>query len=50
LWQRSTGGHYGGDGNLLGIGLVGVWLAFGLTVLTGAYALGPSPADISTRR
>ena len=26
---------------LLGIGFVGVSLAFGLTVLTGAYALGP---------
>lgn len=43
LWQRSTGGHYGGDGNPLGIGLVGVSLAFGLTVLTGAYALGHIP-------
>ena len=32
--------HFGGDGNPLGIGLVGVSLAFGLTVLTGAYALG----------
>lgn len=30
----------GGDGNPLGIGLLGVSLAFGLTVLTGAYALG----------
>ncbi|MEG2942499.1 MAG: aquaporin Z, partial [Thermomonas sp.] len=28
------------DGNPLGIGLLGVSLAFGLTVLTGAYALG----------
>jgi aquaporin Z len=26
-----------------GIGLLGVSLAFGLTVLTGAYALGPIP-------
>ena len=32
--------NFGGDGNPLGIGLVGVALAFGLTVLTGAYALG----------
>ena len=31
---------FGGDGNPLGIGLLGVALAFGLTVLTGAYALG----------
>ena len=31
---------FGGDGNPLGIGFVGVALAFGLTVLTGAYALG----------
>ncbi|BDU17330.1 aquaporin Z [Lysobacter auxotrophicus] len=31
---------FGGDGNPLGIGLLGVSLAFGLTVLTGAYALG----------
>lgn len=30
----------GGDGNPLGIGFVGVSLAFGLTVLTGAYAFG----------
>ena len=30
----------GGEGNPLGIGLLGVWLAFGLTVLTAAYALG----------
>jgi aquaporin Z len=29
-----------GEGNTLGIGLLGVSLAFGLTVLTGAYALG----------
>ena len=29
-----------GPGNSLGIGLVGVSLAFGLTVVTGAYALG----------
>src|SRR5687768_13239997 len=33
--------NFGGDGNPLGIGLVGVSLAFGLTVVTGAYALGP---------
>jgi aquaporin Z len=32
--------HFGGDGNPLGIGLVGVSLAFGLTVLTMAYAVG----------
>lgn len=32
--------NFGGEGNPLGIGLVGVSLAFGLTVLTGAYALG----------
>ena len=32
--------NFGGDGNPLGIGLVGVSLAFGLTVLTGAYAFG----------
>lgn len=31
---------FGGDGNPLGIGLLGVSLAFGLSVLTGAYALG----------
>ena len=31
---------FGGDGNPLGIGLLGVSLAFGLTALTGAYALG----------
>ena len=31
---------FGGDGNPLGIGLLGVSLAFGLTVRTGAYALG----------
>ena len=31
---------FGGDTNPLGIGFVGVALAFGLTVLTGAYALG----------
>jgi aquaporin Z len=31
---------FGGDANPLGIGLLGVSLAFGLTVLTGAYALG----------
>ena len=32
--------NFGGDGNPLGIGLVGVSLAFGLTVVTGAYAFG----------
>ena len=32
--------NFGGPGNPLGIGLLGVSLAFGLTVLTGAYALG----------
>ena len=32
--------HFGGDGNPLGIGFHGVALAFGLTVLTGAYAFG----------
>lgn len=32
--------NFGGAGNPLGIGLLGVSLAFGLTVLTGAYALG----------
>jgi aquaporin Z len=32
---------FGGDGNPLGIGLLGVSLAFGLTVLTMAYAVGP---------
>lgn len=32
--------QFGGDTNPLGIGFVGVALAFGLTVLTGAYALG----------
>ncbi|HEV8693885.1 MAG TPA: aquaporin Z [Lysobacter sp.] len=31
---------FGGEGNPLGIGLLGVSLAFGLTVLTGVYALG----------
>lgn len=31
---------FGGAGNPMGIGFVGVALAFGLTVLTGAYALG----------
>lgn len=31
---------FGGDGNPLGIGHLGVALAFGLTVLTGAYAFG----------
>jgi len=32
--------NFGGDGNPLGIGLLGVSLAFGLTVLTMAYAVG----------
>lgn len=32
--------HFGSDGNPLGIGFHGVALAFGLTVLTGAYAFG----------
>jgi aquaporin Z len=32
--------NFGGEGNPLGIGLVGVSLAFGLTVLTMAYAVG----------
>lgn len=32
--------NFGGNGNPLGIGLLGVSLAFGLAVLTGAYALG----------
>ena len=32
--------NFGGDGNPLGIALVGVSLAFGLTVVTGAYAFG----------
>jgi aquaporin Z len=32
--------NFGGGGNPLGIGFVGVSLAFGLTVLTGAYAFG----------
>lgn len=32
--------NFGGEGNPLGIGFVGVSLAFGLTVLTGAYAFG----------
>ena len=32
--------NFGGDGNPLGIGFLGVALAFGLTVLTGAYAFG----------
>lgn len=31
---------FGGDSNPLGIGLLGVSLAFGLSVLTGAYAFG----------
>ena len=32
--------NFGGDGNPLGIGLLGVSLAFGLTVVTMAYAVG----------
>ena len=32
--------NFGGEGNPLGIGFLGVALAFGLTVLTGAYAFG----------
>jgi len=32
--------NFGGEGNPLGIALVGVALAFGLTVVTGAYAFG----------
>ena len=32
--------NFGGNGNPLGIGLLGVSLAIGLAVLTGAYALG----------
>lgn len=32
--------RFGGAGNPLGIGLLGVALAFGLTVVTGAYAFG----------
>ena len=32
----------------LGIGFVGVSLAFGLTVVTGAYALGPISGGHST--
>jgi aquaporin Z len=32
--------NFGGDGNPFGIAFVGVSLAFGLTVLTGAYAVG----------
>lgn len=32
--------NFGGDGNPLGLGFLGVSLAFGLTVLTGAYAFG----------
>lgn len=32
---------YGEGSNSLGIGLLGVSLAFGLTVLTMAYAVGP---------
>lgn len=32
--------NFGGDGNPLGIGLIGVSLAFGLTVVTIAYSLG----------
>jgi aquaporin Z len=33
--------NFGGPGNPLGIALLGVSLAFGLTVVTGAYAFGP---------
>jgi aquaporin Z len=33
--------NFGGAGNPLGIGFLGVALAFGLTVVTGAYAFGP---------
>jgi aquaporin Z len=32
--------NFGGEGNPLGLGFLGVSLAFGLTVFTGAYALG----------
>ncbi len=32
--------NFGGDGNPLGIGLLGVSLPFGLTVLTSAFAPG----------
>lgn len=32
--------NFGGDGNPLGLGFLGVSLAFGLTVLTMAYAVG----------
>jgi aquaporin Z len=32
--------HFGGAGNPLGVGLLGVSLAFGLTVVTMAYAVG----------
>lgn len=32
--------NFGGDGNPLGLGFLGVSLAFGLTVLTMAYAIG----------
>ena len=32
--------NFGGDGNPLGIGLLGVSLAFGLAVLTGVFAFG----------
>lgn len=32
---------FGGDGNPLGVGFLGVALAFGLTVLAAAYAVGP---------
>ena len=34
----------------VGIGLLGAPVAFGLTVLTMAYAVGPSRAVTSTRR
>ena len=36
LWERRAGGGVPG----VGIGLLGVSLAFGLTVLTMAYAIG----------
>ena len=37
------------DGFSLGIGFLGVSLAFGLTVLTGVYAFGTISVDTSTR-
>jgi glycerol uptake facilitator-like aquaporin len=43
--------NFGGDGNPLGIGLLGVSLAFGLTVLTMAlFARATFRAATSTRR